>query len=218
MPLDRYDTLASEEAARLGVHRTTLVSAIQGGACAGEERGGRWYTSQADAAAWYKVHYKHRNPDFSLRAGKPWSDIEVALLRDMLAKGEGGKAIARKLGRAEGAVYVKISKLRGADDGIEQAQPAPASGQQAEVPPSLLPHAPYAPPPGLDEYQLRRRMERDGKVRLSLHPDVKSILGDAARRHGMTLAVFVTRAGLAAAARPEILAEGLRISEKLRKE
>jgi D-serine deaminase-like pyridoxal phosphate-dependent protein len=52
-------------------------------------------------------------------------------------------------------------------------------------------------------------MERDGRVRLHLHPTVKRALGEAARRAGLTLAAYLTYAGLAAAADPEILKQGL---------
>jgi len=58
---------------------------------------------------------------------------------------------------------------------------------------------------------------KDVRVRLCLHPDVAAALSRAAATSGVSLAVFVTRAGLAAVADPKILGKGLLEAEKFGK-
>ena len=225
----KYDVLASQAAGRLGVHRTTLVGAIRSGGCSGEDRDGRWYTSDEAAAAWYAAAYKHRGAIYSQTAGRTWSAAEIEQLRYMLAEGTPTDEIAATLKRAKQAIKTKASKLRAEGLApsvaeVKAARKAPSSPQPVEPPPSpwtderrldaiSLVRDNALPP--RDAYQERRQMEREGRVRLHLHPEVKSRLGMAARQAGLTLAQFVTQAGLAAIKRPEILREGLRESEKI---
>lgn len=210
----KYDVLASQAAGRLGVHRTTLVSAIKSGACAGEERDGRWYTSDEAAAAWYAAAYKHRGAMYSQAAGRAWSVDEVNQLRQMLSEGRTSADIAAALKRAETAVRVMASRLRSAGKAPPAAEVKAVRAKQVAIAEARELLARESPPPR-DPYQERRQQERDGRVRLHLHPEVKRRLGEAARRAGLTLAVFVTRAGLAAVAQPEILEQGLRESKKI---
>ncbi len=199
-----YNIPAAEEAARLGVHRTTLVAAIRRGECAGEERDGRWYTSSA-AAKWYAERYRHRGALYSQTAGRVWTAGEIETLRRMLAEGTTLAAIAKALKRAEGALRVKVSKLR-----AEGALPSAKEAKAARAPETL----PDLAQAGFRPSLLTRQQEREGRVRLHLHPKVKAALGAAARRAGLTLALFVTRAGLAAIADPSILEKGLRESRR----
>jgi len=214
---EHFDTPAAEEAARLTVHRTTLVDAIQAGRCAGEERDGRWYTSTTSAAKWYAEHYRHKSALYSQTAGKVWSASDIVKLREMLASGANLDAIAAALKRSPGSVKVKISKLRGAD-----AAALPAASEVkalhnkralvAEAKAVLAEDAAALPS---DPYQDRRQQEREGRLRLHVHPSVKAVLGLAARKDGLTLAVYLTRAGLAAAADPDILERGRKEAEKI---
>lgn len=54
----------------------------------------------------------------------------------------------------------------------------------------------------------------DGRVRLHFHPVVASRLKKTAKKAGLSLAEFLTRAGLAAVAEPTILIVGMRETKK----
>lgn len=215
--MPNYDVSVSHEAKRLGVNRTTLVDAIRAGRCKGEERDGRWYTSTDAAAKWYADHYRHKGVLYSQTAGKIWSAADVAALRDMLGSGSSLMEIAAALKRSVGSVKVKISKLRASDvvaippaaevrafhqkkQLIEEAKAILSAERSVQLPNSCPEH---------------RRQEREGRVRLHLHPAVVPVLGEAARKAGLTLAVFVTRAGLAAALDSSILERGRKEAEKI---
>ena len=60
-----------------------------------------------------------------------------------------------------------------------------------------------------------RQAHREGRVRLHLAPAVKKALGQAARAAGVTLTTYLTRAGLAAVADPDILTLGEAEARKL---
>ncbi len=223
----RYNDLAAHVAANLGIHRTTLVAAIRAGRCPGEEVDGRWYTASQVAADWYAREYRHSGALYSQTAGRAWTDKEVANMRDMLAQGADLEAIAAHLRRAKDAVKVKISKLRASGALPPAAEAKRARARAADVArareilaeeAAATPAAPSAPQPQRAEIvpcRANRQLERDGKLRVSVHPKVKAILGAAARARGISLAVFLTRAGLAAVRDPNILEQGLRESEKI---
>lgn len=176
MPTEtEFNMKASQVAMNVGVSRSTLTLAIREGRCAGENRDGFWYTSEAAVALWYNSHYRHRNALYSDVAGTNWHPHETEKLRCMVQKGVTPAAIAKKLRRSLNAVETAISKLH------------------LEVQP------------------------KDVRVRLYLHPDVAATLSKAAKISGVSLAVFVTRAGLAAVADPKILEKGLREAEKIGK-
>ena len=196
----------------MGVHRTTLVGAIQAGQCDGEKRGDRWYTSSAVAAKWYSSHYRHSGALYSDTVGRRWDDDKLLARLD---RGDSIDAIAKAFGRTEKALRVKIAHLRAAGKAPTAAEIKTIRRKKEKIAEAKAILGEESPQ---DWHKQRRQDERDGRVRLHLHPEVKAALGRAARQAGLTLALFVTRAGLAAAADPEILKKGLQESEKLGKE
>jgi len=215
-----FDILASQEAKRLGVHRTTLVAAIKAGACDGEERDGRWYTSSAAAAAWYASHYRHAGALYSDTVGSRWDD---ARLLAMLERGVPVEDIAKAFGRTPKATQIKLAHLRAAGKAPTAADIKLIRRKKEKIAEAKAVLAAEGTP--LDWYQQRRQEDRDGRVRLHLHPDVKAAFEKELRRlnvdksHGerITLAKWVTWAGLAAVADPGILEKGLHEAENLGK-
>ena len=213
----QFDTLAAAEARRLGVSRTTLTLAIKNGKCAGEERGGYWYTSSAAAAEWYATHYRHRDALYSDTVGRKWDDNKLLA---MLDRGDTVDAIAKAFGRTSKATRVKIAHLRAAGKAPASAEIKTLRRKKKQIAEAKAILAEDAP------QEQRRQLvqeEHDGSIKLHLHPDVKAAFEQELKRlnngHGfedrITLAKWVTWAGLAAVADPEILKKGLRESEKL---
>jgi len=214
---EQYETLAAQEAKRLGVSRTTLTLAIKGNICAGEQRDGHWYTSSSAAEEWYATHYRHRDALHSDTKGRKWDDSKLLA---MLDRGDEIDAIANAFGRTPKATRVKIAHLRAAGKAPAAAETKTVRRKIEKIAEAKAILAEEAPQ---DWYKQRRQEERDGRIRLHLHPDVKAAFERELKRlnngHGfedrITLAKWVTWAGLAAVADPEILKKGLRESEKL---
>lgn len=186
--MTHYPTLAAHAAARLGVHRTTLTSAIQAGRCAGEERDGRWYTSAEAAQTWYDTHYRHR-ASRAAASGSAWTPDEEETLCQLMREGRPAEEIAEAMDREPRAVQVKASRLR----------------SQGRLPP---PHAAPKPTPA-DPYKARRQAERDGRLRLHVPPKARCLIEQAVPT-GMRLSSWMTYAALAAIADPTIIDRGLR--------
>uniref|UniRef100_I2Q2P9 Uncharacterized protein n=1 Tax=Desulfovibrio sp. U5L TaxID=596152 RepID=I2Q2P9_9BACT len=213
--MPNYDISASQEAARLGISRSTLVDAIRAGRCEGEERSGYWYTSEAATVEWYKSHYRHKGRPYSPAVGRVWKEEEIAILRDMLAAGSPMADVAAKLKRSPGSIKVKLSKLRAAGEILPAAEAKELQRKKTLVAEAMEVLAEEAPEEAQDWYQERRTATKEGRLRLHLHPAVVPILGRAAQAAGVSLATFLTRAGLAAAADPEVLERGRIEAEKL---
>ena len=203
--MPKHETLAAQAAKSLGVHRNTLIEAIRSGLCQGEEREGRWYTTDAAAAEWYKDHYRHRGALFSREAGKGWSEEANNALTFMVAKGVPRAEIAHALKRTEDAIKIQISRLRTAGEAPSAAEIKKALDHSRAIEEAQKLLAKGEP---LDAYKQRRQEEREGRLRLHVHPAAKRALGDAAKRADMTLARFLSLAGLAAVVDPSILKVG----------
>jgi len=214
---EQYDTLAAQEAKRLGVSRTTLTLAIKEGRCPGEQRNVYWYTSAASAAEWYKNNYRHNAALYSDTVGRRWDDNKLLA---MLARGDTIDVIAKAFGRTPKATRVKLAHLRAAGKAPAAAEIKIVQRKKEKIAEAK---AILAEEPPQDWHKQRRQDERDGRVRLHLHPDVKLAFERELQRlnrglpyeERITLAKWVTWAGLAAIADPEILKKGLQESEKL---
>jgi len=212
-----YNTLASKEAKRLGVSRTTLTTAIKNNVCAGEQRDGYWYTTSAAAAEWYKKHYRHASSLDNTMTGRRWDDDNILA---MLDRGDSIDAIAKEFGRTLKATRVKIAHLRAAGKAPAAAEVKTVQRKKERIAEAKAILAEEEPQ---DWYKQRRQDEHDGRVRLHLHPDVKVAFEQELKRLNkgrgfedrITLAKWVTWAGLAAIANPEILKKGLQEAERL---
>lgn len=239
--MPNYDILASHESTILGVHRSTLIDAIRGGRCGGEERGGHWYTSEAATAKWYAEHYRHAGTVYSQTSGKGWTDQEPELLR-LAGEGATVEEMAVALKRSVAAVKTKLSKLR-ATDAVPPARRGrppkaePPTTKQAPPQPSFLP----GPSPeqiaaarrlvaeddarrgGGDPYRQRRKDDQKGRQRIHLAPVVRESLysglskinAGRSRDQEISLAQFLGWAGLAALENHEIIKRGRELSSKL---
>ncbi|WP_428559479.1 MAG: hypothetical protein ACP59X_14270 [Solidesulfovibrio sp. DCME] len=229
---ERFDVSAAQEANRLGVNRTTMVEAIQAGRCGGENRDGYWYTSTAAAAKWYKEHYRHSGELYSQSAGKSWS-TDLPRMREMFSAGKSVEDVAAALKRSPNAVKVKASK-----EGIRPRSaakmahalehPSPPAAPPATSSPDLVAQARVAiaeddrqKPP--DWYKQRRQDDREGRLRIHVAPEVKRRLAaglariNAARPEGerVTMAQFLSWAGLAAIEDEAVLERGRALASKL---
>ena len=206
--MELYDIPVAQESARLGVHRSTMVEAIQAGRCGGEHRDGYWYTSTAAAAKWYKEHYRHADALYSQSAGKPWTK-DLPRMREMFAAGKSVEDVAAALQRSPNAIKVKACKEgirpRKTADLVAQAQAAIAEDDRRQP---------------QDWYKQRRQDDREGRLRLHVAPEVKRRLaaGLAALNarlpdgERISLAQFLGWAGLAALEDETITRRGKSIS------
>ncbi len=221
--MPNFDTSASKEASRLGVHRTTIISAIRAGLCGGEERNGYWYTSSAEAAKWYKNHYRHADALYSKSAGKSWTK-DLPRMMEMLAAGKSVEDVASALKRSVNAVKIKACK-----EGIRPRKAEKFAHARERIAPEILAQARAAiiednRAQPLDWYKQRRQDERDGRLRIHVAPEVKQKLAaglaqinaqlpDGTR---VTMAQFLSWAGLAALEDETILERGRELASRIR--
>ncbi len=219
---ERFDISVAQEANRLGVNRSTMVEAIQAGRCGGENRNGYWYTSTAAAAKWYAEHYRHSDALYSKSAGKNWAK-DLPLMREMLEAGKSVDEVAAALKRSVGAIKVKASK-----EGIRPRKNEKLAQAQAQPSPDLIARARVAiaeddrqKPP--DWYKQRRQDDREGRLRIHVAPEVKRRLADGLMRinarlpdgERVTMAQFLSWAGLAAIDDEAVLERGKSLASKL---
>lgn len=218
--MPKHDTTAAQAAKHISVDRTTLVAAIKRGECAGVNMEGVWHTSMAAAREWHAQHYRHAQG--ARRTGDQWSEHERALLTEYLASCMTAEEAARKLERSLSAVRVAASRL-GLSVQPQPELPPPAPVQEETTATSWQPEDIAAVRAYLDAETpllrhstgLTRQEERDGRLRVHVHPEVKAAMGQAASAAGLTLAVYLTRAGLAAAEVPDILDRGADLAARL---
>jgi transposase len=198
-----YDITAEEAARRIQVHGSTLRGAIQRGLCQGEEVDGHWYTSEAAASAWKASHYRKADAGLLLSptAHTKWTEGDLERLRRLKTDGASNADIAKELGRSEASIKTKWSKM-------DKTGPAATRDDARQRVVREAKAVLSASKPAKDRYQERRQMEREGRVRLRMHPDAVAILGREARRRGVKLGRYLTLAYCAAMADPSLFALG----------
>ncbi|WP_029458255.1 hypothetical protein [Solidesulfovibrio alcoholivorans] len=224
-----FDVFVAQESARLGVHRSTMVEAIQAGRCGGEHRDGYWYTSTTAAAKWYAEYYRHAGALYSQSAGKNWAK-DLPRMREMLEAGKSVEEVAAALKRSVNAIKIKackekirpkqIAKMVSAQRQTPPPSVAPSPGRVAQVCPAI---AEDDRPQPRNRYTQRRQDDREGRLRIHVAPEVKRRLAAGLARinarlpdgERVSMAQFLSWAGLAALEDEAALRRGRALAEKL---